>query len=65
MQLAIHNANFRIIYSCGRERLLPRIFGRTHPVFKTPLAAVLAQARQRGLGDRLRVARRGEALDLG
>jgi amino acid transporter len=39
--IAIHNANFRIIYSCGRERLLPRIFGKTHPVFKTPHMAII------------------------
>lgn len=40
--IAIHNANFRIIYSCGRERLLPSILGRTHPKFQTPHIAIIA-----------------------
>lgn len=38
--VAIHNANFRIIYSCGRERLLPRVFGQTHPRHRTPHMAI-------------------------
>jgi amino acid transporter len=40
--LAIHNANFRIMYALGRERLLPRILGRTHGRFQTPHMAIIA-----------------------
>jgi amino acid transporter len=41
--IAIHNANFRIVYACGREELLlPKMLGRTHPRFKTPYTAILA-----------------------
>lgn len=40
--LAIHNANFRIMYALGRERLLPAALGRTHPRYKTPHIAILA-----------------------
>jgi amino acid transporter len=40
--IAIHNANFRIIYALGRERMLPTMLGRTHPIYKTPSNAILA-----------------------
>ncbi len=34
------NAALRVLYALGRERLLPRRLGRTHPVHKTPYVAV-------------------------
>lgn len=40
--LAIHNANFRIMYALGRERLLPAALGKTHPHYGTPHMAILA-----------------------
>ena len=40
--IAIHNANFRIIYALGREKLLPSVLGKTHPTLKTPSNAILA-----------------------
>jgi len=39
--LAIHTANFRVLYSLGRDGLLPRALGRTHPRHKTPHIAII------------------------
>ena len=39
--LAIHTANFRVLYALGRDGLLPRALGRTHPVHKTPHVAII------------------------
>jgi amino acid transporter len=39
--IAIHNANFRIFYAMGREGVLPRWLGATHPVHKTPHHAII------------------------
>jgi amino acid transporter len=39
--LAIHTANFRVLYSLGRDGLLPRVLGRTHPRHKTPHIAII------------------------
>lgn len=39
--LAIHTANFRVLYSLGRDGLLPRVLGHTHPVHKTPHIAII------------------------
>jgi len=39
--LAIHTANFRVLYSLGRDGLLPRALGRTHPTHKTPHVAII------------------------
>jgi amino acid transporter len=39
--LAIHTANFRIIYSLGRDGMLPKSLGRTHPKWKTPHIAII------------------------
>jgi amino acid transporter len=39
--LAIHTANFRILYSLGRDGLLPRALGRTHPKHGTPHVAII------------------------
>jgi amino acid transporter len=38
------NAASRVIYSLGRNGVLPRAFARTHPVHKTPHIAIFAQA---------------------
>ncbi|MGN8026172.1 APC family permease [Microbacterium sp. 22242] len=40
--LAFHNACARYIFSLGRERLLPRVFARTHPRMSSPHVASLA-----------------------
>ncbi|WP_164835961.1 APC family permease [Actinacidiphila soli] len=39
--LAIHTANFRILYSLGRDGLLPRALGRTHHKHGTPHVAII------------------------
>ncbi|MDP9028340.1 MAG: APC family permease [Actinomycetota bacterium] len=39
--LAIHTANFRILYSLGRDGLLPLPLGRTHPKHGTPHIAII------------------------
>jgi amino acid transporter len=38
--IAIHNANFRIFYAMGREGVLPKWLGKTHPIHKTPYRAI-------------------------
>ena len=40
--IAIHNANYRIFYALGRERMLPPMLGRTHPRYQTPHVAIIA-----------------------
>lgn len=40
--IAIHNANFRIFYAMGREGVLPKWLGKTHPVHMTPYRAIIA-----------------------
>ncbi|MET3144166.1 MULTISPECIES: APC family permease [unclassified Arthrobacter] len=39
--IASVNALARIIFCMGREGVAPRIFGRTHPAFRTPSAAII------------------------
>ena len=39
--LAIHTANFRVLYALGRDGLLPRALGRTHPIHMTPHVAII------------------------
>ena len=41
---ALNNAGLRYTYALGREGLLPKALGRTHPKHKTPHVAVLTQA---------------------
>jgi len=41
---ALNNAGLRYTYALGREGLLPKALGRTHPKHKTPHVAVLVQA---------------------
>ncbi|MDX6549873.1 MAG: hypothetical protein QOJ31_557 [Gaiellales bacterium] len=40
---ALNNAGLRYTYSLGREGLLPKVLGRTHPTHRTPHIAVMAQ----------------------
>jgi amino acid transporter len=39
--LAIHTANFRLLFSLGRDGLLPKALGRTHPKHQTPHVAII------------------------
>ena len=41
---ALNNAGLRYTYALGREGLLPKALGRTHPKHHTPHVAVLTQA---------------------
>ena len=41
---ALNNAGLRYTYALGREGLLPKALGRTHPKHKTPHVAVITQA---------------------
>jgi amino acid transporter len=41
---ALNNAGLRYTYALGREGLLPKALGRTHPKHRTPHVAVLVQA---------------------
>jgi amino acid transporter len=40
--LAIHTANFRVLYALGRDGALPKPLGRTHPKYQTPHIAIIA-----------------------
>lgn len=40
---ALNNAGLRYTYALGRERLLPKVLGRTHPKHQTPHFAVITQ----------------------
>jgi amino acid transporter len=42
--MAFHNTAARYFYSLGRERVLPRTLGRTHPRWKSPHIATLTQS---------------------
>jgi len=39
--LAIHTANFRVLYALGRDGVLPKALGRTHVKHKTPHIAII------------------------
>jgi amino acid transporter len=41
--MAFHNVAMRYFYAMGREGILPRSFGRTHPTHKSPYIASLVQ----------------------
>ena len=41
--MAFHNTTARYLYSLGREGLLPRALGRTHPRWKSPHIASITQ----------------------
>lgn len=42
--LALHNASNRYVYALGRERLIPSVFGRTHPGTRSPWIAGVSQS---------------------
>ncbi len=42
--MAFHNTTARYFYSLGREGLLPRALGRTHPRWKSPHIASITQS---------------------
>jgi amino acid transporter len=39
--LAIHTANFRVLYALGRDGVLPKPLGRTHRTHQTPHVAII------------------------
>ena len=41
---AMHQAMVRYFYSMGREGILPQVFGKTHPRWKSPYLASFAQS---------------------
>jgi amino acid transporter len=41
---AMHQAMVRYFYSMGRESILPRVFGKTHPKWRSPYIATFAQS---------------------
>lgn len=41
--LAFHNAAARYFYALGRERVLPSVLGRTHPVTRSPWVGSVVQ----------------------
>ena len=41
--MAFHNVAMRYFYAMGREGILPRSFGRTHPKHRSPYIASIAQ----------------------
>ncbi|QBD83017.1 APC family permease [Ktedonosporobacter rubrisoli] len=42
--LAFHNGMVRYLYAMGREHILPPRFGKTHPKYRSPHIAILAQS---------------------
>ena len=45
--MAFHNVAMRYFYAMGREGILPRALGRTHPTHKSPYIASLGADRLR------------------
>lgn len=41
--LAIHNTTVRVMYSMGRDRVLPAALGHVHPAWFSPLKAIVVQ----------------------
>jgi amino acid transporter len=41
--LAIHNTTVRIIFSMGRDQVLPKVLGLVHPRWFSPYSAIIAQ----------------------
>src|SRR3712207_4729785 len=41
--MAFHNVAMRYYYAMGRERILPRSLGRTHPKYRSPYVASVTQ----------------------
>jgi amino acid transporter len=42
--LAFHNGMVRYLYAMGREGILGKIFGKTHPSFRSPHIAIITQS---------------------
>ncbi|HZS76565.1 MAG TPA: APC family permease [Ktedonobacteraceae bacterium] len=42
--LAFHNGMVRYFYAMGREHILGSVFGRTHPKYRSPHIAIIAQS---------------------
>lgn len=42
--LAFHNGMVRYLYAMGREHILPGVFGRTHPSYRSPHIAIITQS---------------------
>jgi amino acid transporter len=42
--LAIHNTTVRVMFSMGRDRVLPESLGRVHPRWFSPFRAIVAQS---------------------
>src|SRR6266849_1435519 len=42
--LAFHNGMVRYLYAMGREGILPHVFGRTHPRYRSPHIAIITQS---------------------
>jgi amino acid transporter len=42
--LAFHNGMMRYLYAMGREGILGKVFGKTHPKYKSPHVAIIAQS---------------------
>ncbi len=42
--LAFHNGMVRYFYAMGREGILGRVFGRTHPRYRSPHIAIITQS---------------------
>jgi amino acid transporter len=42
--IGIHNSTVRLLYSLGRDRLLPRFMARVHPTRRSPYVAASVQA---------------------
>jgi len=42
--LAFHNGMVRYLYAMGREGILGRVFGRTHPRYSSPHIAIITQS---------------------
>jgi amino acid transporter len=42
--LAFHNGMVRYLYAMGRESILPKVFGRTHPRYRSPHIAIITQS---------------------
>ncbi len=47
--LAFHNAMVRYLYAMGREGILGKVFGKTHPRYHSPHIAIIAQSLFSGL----------------
>jgi amino acid transporter len=42
--LAFHNGMVRYLYAMGRESILPKVFGKTHPTYRSPHIAIITQS---------------------